>query len=411
MADHIIQGKKILPGMAYLELARAAVANSLTVSDKQMIVIRDSVFIQAILVNEKCSVEVKVYPGATGEFGVEVSTGQGIHFQTKVFIQNRQENAEESLSAKNLDIQALEQQCTIAGPTKQQFYDNMKKRHVVLGPSHRGIESIKLGNDCALIKLSLPGSSNRGMDMDPGMLDSVIQSGIALASNPEANVVPFAVKSTKIFGSLTDQMYAYVVKTDQGMDYTIADEKGEVKVIITGFQAREIDLNAGKDQLVFYKPEWQEEIMVDNDDLDGKNVTIIQKQTDYKSLVKSIVTIAQKLIQEKADQHIIEVQLPDDKPSWKGIVALLKTVTLEYPKISYRLKFGNQIIKLGYNEIDMATASKYTWPDNKTILITGGLGGIGKIISQDIAENSKGCTLILVDKSELNDDRKELIKA
>jgi len=410
LADHIIQGKKILPGMAYLELARAAVANSLTVSDKQMIVIRDSVFIQAILVNEKCSVEVKVYPGATGEFGVEVSTGQGIHFQTKVFIQNRQENAEESLSPKNLDIQALEQQCTTAGPTKQQFYDNMKKRHVVLGPSHRGIESIKLGNDCALIKLSLPGSSNRGMDMDPGMLDSVIQSGIALASNPEANVVPFAVKSTRIFGSLTDQMYAYVVKTDQGMDYTIADEKGEVKVIITGFQAREIDLNAGKDQLVFYKPEWQEEIVDDNDDQDGKNITIIQKQADYKSLVKSIVTIAQKLIQEKADQHIIEVQLPEDKPSWKGIIALLKTVVLEYPKISYRLKAGSKIIKVIYSEADMTAASKYIWPDNKTILITGGLGGIGKLISQDIAENSKGCTLILVDKSELNDDKKELIK-
>src|SRR5215212_3772833 len=69
LVDHVIQGKKILPGMAYLEMARAAVALSGTVTDEQMIVLSESVFIQPMIVQGECAVETIVYPGATGEFG------------------------------------------------------------------------------------------------------------------------------------------------------------------------------------------------------------------------------------------------------------------------------------------------------------------------------------------------------
>lgn len=409
LADHIIQGKKILPGVAYLEIARAAVAKSVILTNEQMIVLKNSIFIQAILVSDECSIEVKVYPGAHGEFGVEVSSDQGIHFQTKVFIQNKQEQIAETETVV-LDIQSLEQQCTTAGPTKQQFYDNMKKRLVVLGPSHRGIESVRIGNDCLFVRVSLPGSSQRNMDMDPGMLDSFIQSAMVLASNPESNVVPFAVKSTKIFGPLTDHMYAHVIKNDQSIDYIIADEKGEVRVIINGFVSREIDLGSKDDRLVFYNPEWQEETDITDGQEDIKDITIIREHADYKSLVKSIIGTAQKLIQDKVEQHIIEVQLPEDKPSWKGIIALLKTITLEYPKISYKLKIGNRILKLTYKEVEESATSESVWQDNKTILITGGIGGIGRLIALDIAEHSKGCTLILVGRSTLTEEGKKFIE-
>ncbi len=408
LADHIIQGRKILPGVAYLEIARAAVAKSVALTGEQMLVLKDSVFIQAILVSEECSIEVKVYPGSHGEFGVEVSSTQGVHFQTKVFIRDRQEQMAET-EVVRLDIRSLEQQCSDAGPTKQQFYDNMKKRHVVLGPSHRGIESIKTGNDCALVRVSLPGSSQRGMEMDPGMLDSFIQSAMVLASNPEANMVPFAIKSTKIFAPLTDRMFAHVVKKDQSVDYIIADEKGDVRVAINGFASREIDLSTKDDQLVFYNPEWLEETDI-ADGRDKGNITVIQEHTDYKNLVKSIIATAQKLIRDKVEQHIIEVQLPEDKPSWKGAIALLKTIALEYPKINYKLKKGDKTLKLAYQEVELSATSPNVWQDNKTILITGGIGGIGRLIARNIAEHSKGCTLILTGRSPLAEEGEKFIE-
>ncbi|RYE30897.1 MAG: hypothetical protein EOP48_31745, partial [Sphingobacteriales bacterium] len=320
LADHIIQGKKILPGMAYLEITRAAVANSVTLGDKYMIVLVDSIFVSALTITEKRAIEVKIYPGANGEFGVEVSTDQGIHFQSKAYIRTKQEHTESTGLPTRLDIQQLKQQCPVAGPTKQEFYSTFVKRGVNLGPSHRGVEDIKIGTNCGLVKVSIPGSSKQGMGMDPGMLDSLIQGGVALSNNPEANVVPFAVKRTSVYGPLTDHMYVYMVQTSEGLDYTMADEAGDVRVIITGFLTREIDLNAQQDQLVFYKPEFQEDIAeLDNNDSDS-TTTIIKNQGSYNDLVKAVFETAQQLISKKVEQHTIEVQLSSSTPSFQGII-------------------------------------------------------------------------------------------
>ena len=49
--------------------------------------------------------------------------------------------------------------------------------------------------------------------------------------------------------------------------------------------------------------------------------------------------------------------------------------------------------------------------NDNTILITGGMGGLGVLFAQDIAENSKGCTLILVGRSEPDARKKETLKS
>ncbi|MEW6991525.1 SDR family NAD(P)-dependent oxidoreductase [Colwelliaceae bacterium 6441] len=403
LADHLIQGNKILPGMAYLEISRVAIANSVMLTDEQMIVLRDNVFVNALVVTEVREVEVKVYPGVSGEFGIEVSTSQGVHFQSKAFIQERPQTPK-------LDITALAEKCPLDGPNKQDFYNSFKERHVNLGPSHRGIQNIKLGDKCALVRLSSPGSSSRGMGMDPGMLDSVIQGGVAVGTKGEGNVVPFAVLEVSIFDDLTDEMYAYIVKTEQGIDYIATDESGNVKVDIKGFLTREIDLNANKDQLVFYKPEWQVEPQGSIPTFQDENITVIEAKTDYAELVKSVFNVAKQLIKEKVEQHLIEVRLPEEKPQWQGIVATLKTINAEYPKISYRIKRNEKSISLSYQFTDMTKVAEYDWPENKTILMTGGLGGLGMLFAKDIASQSKDCTLILVGRSELTDVKKEFIK-
>ena len=403
LADHIIQGQKILPGMAYLEIARAAVANSVELNDSQMIVLSDSIFVNALLVSEKRAVEVKVYPGANGQFGVEVMTEQGVHFQSKVSIQEKEQQ-------QRVNLKELQVECQTKGPSKQQFYSTFRKRGVNLGLSHQGVEDIRLGHDRALVRVSIANSSDRGMALDPGMLDSIIQGGVALASNPEADVVPFAVKNTKIFGPLDDQMYVHIIKTAQGCDYVAFDDNGEVRVTITDFLTREIDLSSQQDQLVYYKPDWEHQEQLIELENDSENITVIQNKDDYSSLVKSVFATAKKLIKQKSEHHTIEIRLPSDKPSWRGIIALLKSINLEYSKINFRLKFGEDLIQLKYAEVDMRAVDDHSWLDNKTVLITGGLGGLGKIFALDIAEATKGCTLILVGRSELTQGKNDFIK-
>jgi 3-oxoacyl-(acyl-carrier-protein) synthase/NAD(P)-dependent dehydrogenase (short-subunit alcohol dehydrogenase family) len=407
LTDHVIQGRKILPGMAYLEMARAAVALSTTVPDDHMLVLSDSVFIQPLIVQGECAVETRVYPGAPGEFGVEVVTSQGVHFQSNVRIRDRREHAAESPSSMHLDVAALGARCTVATLAGQQVYSDFRKIGIHYGPSHRGIEAVRLGSDCALATLFLQGSSAQGLDLSPGMLDSVIQSGAVLSGHEDGIRVPFIAKSTSIYGPLIDRAHAWVTRTDQGLDYTIADDKGDVKVVITGFVARELDLSSTEDALLYYGVEWREEDVAGDSD---ENVTVIAEQTDYAGLVKAVIESARGLIQAGAGRHVIEVRLPEEQPAWLGVIGLLETINREYSKIGYRLKAGERYVEPRYSAKELNGVPLYAWPDGRTILITGGLGGVGTVIAEDVARSSRGCTLILAGRSELDAEKRNVIE-
>lgn len=401
LADHVIQGQKILPGMAYLEVSRAAVENSISIAKEELIVLRDSVFINALLVDKEYELTVKVFPGGKNEYGVEISTEKGVHFQTKVFVEKRS-------TQKPLDITALEDKCRKLGPTKSEFYKYFKERAVELGPSHQGVHSIRLGEDCALTRLSIKGASKRGMGMDPGMLDSVIQGGVALSLDTESNVVPFAVLETHVFAPLDDEMVVYLERSGNGLDYYAANLDGEIIVIVKGFLTREINLDASNEKLSYYKPRWTilENKPYDND----AHVTTVESQGDYNSLFISVLEAAQVLIDEGVDESFLEVKLSENERDYLGVSAALKTITQEYSKINTCLKLGGAYYDLHFDEFKDNLSADFNWPNDGTILMTGGTGGIGRLLAEDIANNTENTVLVLTGRSPIDDEKKAFLQ-
>ncbi len=402
LADHIIQGKKILPGMAYLEIARAAVAQSISVAADHVITLSDSIFVSALTVMDSCAVEVKVYPGAHGEFGVEVSSALGVHFQTKANVMSRHQLIQEQGIATQLDINALASVCTRKGQTPQQFYQTFKERDVLLGPSHRGVQAIATGNNEALITLALPGSSRRGMMMDPGMLDSIIQGGVALASQSEGNVVPFAVTRTLVLGPLTDKMYCHIKKGEKGLDYIACDEQGQVRVVIEGFLTREIDLNSQEDHVSFFSvvlEETSESIPAD----DIRELIVIRESEHYSDLVKTLLQTVKSILDDKTKAYLIEVQLAAESRFAVGVLSALKTIEKENSKIVCRLKLGDRLLDTRVVPLAIAPHSVASWRDGKTYLITGGMGGVGRLIASDMAQSMSAGHLILTGRRHLDD--------
>lgn len=402
LADHVIQGQKILPGMAYLELARAAVAASLQLADDDMLVLHDSVFVNALTVKDPRAATIRVYPGAPGQFGVEVSTEQGVHFQTRVSVQNRAEH----LAAKGypavLDLAALRATCTRPGPTKAAFYQTFRNRGVELGPSHRGVDEILLdGQGEGLARIRLPGSSARGMVMDAGALDSIIQSGIALVDNPEANVVPFAVTSTLVVDALTDLMYVHMRQREDGMHYIAVDEDGRVRVIIEGFQTREIDLNAKQDRLSFHRPVWK---AIDAPPSDDRPLRTVRAEADYAATTRALLATAQTMLRDLANDRqasaVLELQVPAGHPEARGLWAALRTLAQESTQLDVRMRFDDgqrtEYRRLEYLDVDADIGKEHVWRDGCTVLITGGLGALGLLVADDIAARSRECTLILM---------------
>jgi polyketide synthase PksN len=395
LADHIIQGQKILPGMAYLEIARGAVAASAPPEEGTMLVLADSVFVNALTVKDRRTVTVRVYPGGAGQFGVEVSTDQGVHFQSRVSVQNTAECLAARGYERTVDLAALRAVCNTPGPSKAAFYQTYRNRGVELGPSHRGVEDIFISADRSegLAKIRLPGSSARGMAMDAGALDSIIQSGLALVDNPEANVVPFAVTSTLVVDALVDTMFVHARKRDDGFHYTATDEHGRVLVIIEGFQTREIDLNAKQDRLSFHRPVWK---VVAPPPAGDRPARVVDAGEDYVATTKALLEAAQALARDKQGSALLELRTTADDRLSRGLWAAMKTVSIEYSQIECRLKCGNEYMALEFQDADADIGAEYVWRAGCTALITGGLGALGLLVARDIAERSKGCTLILL---------------
>lgn len=395
LADHIIQGQKILPGMAYLEIARAAVAASAPPGDDAMLVLSDSVFVNALTVKDKRTVTVRVYPGGAGQFGVEVSTDQGVHFQSRVSVQKTAEYLAARGYERTVDLDALRAISHLPGPSKAAFYQTYRNRGVELGPSHRGVEEIFMSEDRSegVMKIRLPGSSARGMAMDAGALDSIIQSGLALVDNPEANVVPFAVTSTLVVDALVDTMFVHARKRADGFHYTATDEHGRVLVIIEGFQTREIDLNAKQDRLSFHRPVWK---TLAPPTADGRTVRVVEAGDDYVATTRALLAAAQSLAQDKDTRSVLELRTAANDRLARGLWPALKTVSMEHSQIEIRLKSGDDYVAPEYQDADADIGAEFAWRDGCTALITGGLGALGLLVAQDIAARSKGSTLILL---------------
>lgn len=405
LADHIIQGQKILPGMAYLEIARAAVAASAPPEEGTMLVLGDSVFVNALTVKDPRTVTVRVYPGAPGQFGVEVSTDQGVHFQSRVSVQKTADYLAAKGYERTVDLGALRAVCDRPGPTKAAFYQTYRNRGVELGPSHLGVDDIFMSGDRSegFSKIRLPGASARGMAMDAGALDSIIQSGLALVDNPEANVVPFAVTSTLVVDALTDTMFVHARKRTDGFHYTATDEHGRVLVIIEGFQTREIDLNARQDRLSFHRPAWK---VVTPPPAGDRTVRVVEAGEDYVATTRALLVAAQALVQDERSQNghgqgrrdpaLLELRTAAEDRLSRGLWAAMKTVSIEHSQIECRLKCGDEVMALEFQDADADIGAEYAWKDGCTALITGGLGALGLLVARDIAERSPGCTLILV---------------
>ena len=410
LADHIIQGQKILPGMAYLEIARAAVAASAPPEEGTMLVLGDSVFVNALTVKDPRTVTIRVYPGSPGQFGVEVSTEQGVHFQSRVSVQKTADTLAAKGYERTVDIAALRALCTRPGPTKAAFYQTYRNRGVELGPSHRGVEDIFMSEDRndGFAKVRLPGSSARGMAMDAGALDSIIQSGLALVDNPEANVVPFAVTSTLVVDALVDTMYVHARKRADGFHYTATDEHGRVLVIIEGFQTREIDLNARQDTLNFRRPTWK---TVTPPPADDRAVRVVEAGEDYVATTRALLAAAQALAQDKGGPALLELRTAADDRFSRGLWAAMKTVSLEHSQIECRLKRGDDYVALDFQDADADIGAEFAWPDGGAALITGGLGALGLLVARDIAERSKGSTLILLGRRTPNAAENTAIEA
>src|SRR5205085_725612 len=135
--DHVIQSHKILPGVAYLEMATQAIREALDEFDAntQAIQFKNIVWIQPIVVDEPSSVRILLYPEEE-QIAFEVITG--IEEETLVHSQGIA-SVVNVAKTKQIDLDSLQSRFNQIPFSIEAIYDYFASTGISYGTSFRAL--------------------------------------------------------------------------------------------------------------------------------------------------------------------------------------------------------------------------------------------------------------------------------
>ena len=467
LADHQVREEKVLPGVAYLELAREAGENS---THQKVTRIKDVTWLSPIRVNgtpEK--VNISLYPSGE-DIAYEVYTQKDeeeqVHSQGKLSIQPQQTPGRQDPEAIRKRLLQVKEQ--------DACYALFKERGLNYGTSFRGIATLYYSEAEALSRITLP--KEKGYILQPGVLDSALQTclGLGFSKGTHPLALPFSVKEINIYKDLPETTWCYA-RTSAGnkatgkvtsYDIDLLNEKGEVLLDFKGFFFLPLEGFSGTGQqeeagIHLYSPLWQESAPTEtarqeaaatqlillaggtgnlSDKLtEALTVEVATIKTDTaEAYFMSLLEKVKEKLQAKTPANIMVVCQNTDYSDYGFVSGLLKTATRENPKITGKIIGVESLSLRDLEELTEILRSEQHIPETevrykdgkrevKTLrpvttssgspgsllikeggvyLITGGAGGLGKIFAEHISK-TKNTQLILTGRSELNKEDRE----
>ena len=265
LADHVIQGRRMLPAVAYLEMARAAVERAAGVAlsgaagedrvwlgsvawVRPLYVDRAPARLSLRLAPDGEGMSFEIYSDAEESGGAPVFHGQG---RAGIVA------ASAAAAAPPLDLARLRARCTRARYSGADCYRAFSAMGYEYGPGQQGIDELYIGEGEILARLALPASLAAGRGeffLHPAIADSAVQAtiGFSLAGRSAAAAVrpavPFEVRRVELFAPCAPAMWAAIRRGDgagdaddvQTFDIDLCDEAGHLSARFEGWTTRRL---------------------------------------------------------------------------------------------------------------------------------------------------------------------------
>jgi acyl transferase domain-containing protein/enoyl-CoA hydratase/carnithine racemase/acyl carrier protein/SAM-dependent methyltransferase/ribosomal protein S18 acetylase RimI-like enzyme len=248
--------QKVLPGVAYLEMARAAVEQALPERTETAILeLHNTVWLKPVVVTEPKRISIALVAGDVHERAgepIDFEIYSEDHGEEQVHCQGRAVFSRKQTPAR-IGLASLKAQMTQRELDAAALYAMFDRMGLHYGAAHQGVRAIYLGDKQLLAQLRLPSSVEAGHAdyvLHPSLLDSALQASIGLLVNladpPGEPTVPFALESLRSIAACTAEMFAWV-RHAQGskpgdklirLNIDLCDRHGNVCVQMQGFAAR-----------------------------------------------------------------------------------------------------------------------------------------------------------------------------
>ena len=394
LKDHRIEKEMVLPGVAYLEMARAAGV----LAGKRMVrKLKDVVWIRPVIVNSHPQdVKISLYP-LSDQLAFEVSAeGDGAEEERRVHSQGvleMVEGEEEGRPMDGLDIEAIQARCK-ESCSGEDYYALFAQGGVHYGPAFQGIERLVYNEEESLAYLRLPEAARADSEpflLHPSLMDGAVQAsmGLTLASSvrdydAQGPLLPFALGEVCIHGPLLDSVYAYVRYSPNidprgrvlKYDILITDEEGRILVALKEVAVRAFHkdrspvegsaASQAMPEILYLVPEWKKELLpaAEEEAAAMDQIILLADQgrdlseamlAEYPQAEIIMLSITGASIGAALERRFIEVLerikkrleassgparqimllIPDTEKSYvyAPFTGLLKTARLEHPKI------------------------------------------------------------------------------
>ena len=267
LRDHKVQGHAILPAVAYLEMARAAVQHSQHLQLPCRL--KNIVWARPLAVDEPKTVHISLTETAHQSLSYQIygeDNGQVVYSQGSIDTQPLDVT---QLANLNLSVlQARFNQCLL---TAEQCYTQFSAMGLDYGIGHRALVAV-YGETTAnhhelLAQLEMPAEVRAFSDLilHPSMLDSALQAaiGFSLASSATNAALPFALDSVEVYQPCTVKMWAWLRYSDnkrQKLAIDLCDDQGVLCVRLIGLSLRLLNRTESPDKTIdslSLAPVWQ----------------------------------------------------------------------------------------------------------------------------------------------------------
>jgi acyl transferase domain-containing protein len=247
LADHLVDAQKILPGVAYLEMARAAGELSGKAKVRR---IRNLTWERPLIIgSEARDVEISLTPFRNEvRFAVKTVTGESV----TTHCNGRLEYETDAPPSEALDIEAIRKRCSEEVMSGEDLYPFLSRSGLNLGKSFQIVQSIFATESESLAILKLPESLEAEADLfwlHPALMDGSLHTaiGLMIASGMDIPLsLPYSVGEVQIFQPVRSLYYGYATwaadpKVDQSrlkVTFSLLDKNGNVLARLKDFVSK-----------------------------------------------------------------------------------------------------------------------------------------------------------------------------
>ncbi|MCY9109397.1 SDR family NAD(P)-dependent oxidoreductase [Bacillus atrophaeus] len=248
LADHHVHNNQVLPGVVYIEMARAAGELSYNKPVKQ---IKNVIWESPIVVQqdqEAQPVSISLYPQqayAAFEVWTEEHRGERtIHAHGEVHYE------ENNKGADTIELETIRSRCQTEWQ-REACYQRFKLNGFDYGESFQSLINLRFSNGEALSEIALSDKVQNGAKsymLHPSLLDGAFQSILGLLEEKgNKTYLPYGMESVVIYDSIQDARYVHVIEEkgknindhEREFKIVITDQVGRVLVIIENFIIRQ----------------------------------------------------------------------------------------------------------------------------------------------------------------------------